>query len=104
MTCVRTAQGDMRLLDLSSNKLTLLPNMLVWRSEVSLRSIFIQNNLLVALPPEICRCQTLQDLRVSNNQLGDPCAPCIAAQSYACADVGFSLQRSFPRRSARWTR
>ena len=27
-------KGDMRLLDLSRNKLTILPNLLVWRSEV----------------------------------------------------------------------
>eukprot|EP00802_Teleaulax_amphioxeia_P020490 Tamp_20778.p1 GENE.Tamp_20778~~Tamp_20778.p1 ORF type:complete len:163 (-),score=33.70 Tamp_20778:691-1179(-) len=62
-------KSDMRLLDLSNNKLTILPNLLVWRSEATLRSLFVQSNLLVALPPEICRCQALQDLRVSNNQL-----------------------------------
>ena len=62
-------KDDTRLLDLSSNKLTILPNILVWRSEVTLRSLFVQNNLLVALPVEICRCQTLEDLRVGNNQL-----------------------------------
>ncbi len=27
-------KGDMRLLDLSRNKLTILPNLMVWRSEV----------------------------------------------------------------------
>ena len=62
-------KNDMRLLDLSSNKLTILPNILVWRSEATLRSLLVQNNLLVALPSELCRCQMLQDLRVSSNQL-----------------------------------
>ena len=38
-------------------------------TQASLRSLFVQNNLLVALPAEICRCQLLRDLRVSNNQL-----------------------------------
>ena len=62
-------KDDTKLLDLSNNKLTIIPNMLVWRAEATLRSLFMNSNLLVALPAEICRCQTLQDLRVSNNQL-----------------------------------
>lgn len=57
------------LLDLSKNQLTILPNDITFESEHSVKQVFLQNNMLVSIPPEICRCQVLEDLRVSRNQL-----------------------------------
>ena len=41
--------------------------------QATLRSLFVQSNLLVALPPEICRCQALQVHLVRVHNLAHEC-------------------------------
>ena len=66
---IAVTTDSLMLLDLSSNKITVLPNDITSQSETTIQSLFLHNNMLVSIPPEICRCQMLQDLRVSHNQL-----------------------------------
>uniref|UniRef100_A0A7S0DYL2 Uncharacterized protein n=1 Tax=Hanusia phi TaxID=3032 RepID=A0A7S0DYL2_9CRYP len=57
------------LMDFSSNKLTVIPNVLVLTCESSLKSLFLDHNFIMALPPEICNCPFLEDLRINSNQI-----------------------------------
>jgi hypothetical protein len=53
---------------LGHNQLTTLPDAL-FSSNMCLRGLFLQNNFLVELSPEINRCQELQELYLSCNSL-----------------------------------
>mmetsp|Transcript_16085 Transcript_16085/g.53939 ORF Transcript_16085/g.53939 Transcript_16085/m.53939 type:complete len:355 (-) Transcript_16085:1619-2683(-) len=61
--------SQLSLMDLSRNKLTVIPNVLVLTCERTLKSLFLDHNFIVSLPPEVCNCIALEDLRINSNQI-----------------------------------